>query len=1336
MQVEARKLWSAPAFYIDSTDNSDNANSNHPTDSSDNTNANSNHPTATKKDFRDSDFHRFLDKNNIPRSRNLGTEWFYFGGYPEMKSKQLFDEFRQKGFTALQSGKEKTPYILRPEQEEAVSQALTYFDSHEKGEFLWNAKPRFGKTLATYDLAKRLEAQKVLIVTNRPAIANSWFDDFDKFIDGYYFISETDSLKARKTISREQYLALEYSLRKPHFTFLSLQDLKDSKYFGGEREKHDWIAGLEWDLLIIDEAHEGVDTSRTDDAFQFIKRRNTLHLSGTPFKAIANNKFPQEAIYNWTYLDEQRVKQEEIDANELGPHTDMPDIRLYTYRISEMTSDIINEGVEIDGESRDYAFDLNEFFATQNQKFIHEDDVRAFLKNLSTNEKYPFSTPELRDELRHTFWYVGNRVDSVKALEQLLQQDPVFGEYKIIVAAGNGQTFAEEEQNFQNNEKSFDKVRKAIAKYPKTITLSCGQLTTGVTIPEWSAVLMLTDIKSPSTYMQAAFRAQNPYRFTESEETRIKESAYLFDFAPTRVLEIYDNFANGLSLEAMSGTRTEEERKENIRELLNYFPVISEDTEGRMVELDAEKVLTFPNALVATEIVKARFMTNLLFNDHVKNVFHFPKVVEDIFNKMDVEKNKRVQKSTKVLDLDDARKTEQNKQTKINENSDVIFGQKIYKNNIERVVDEALQTAAPDELLDFLPGKLTSEVTEPLIAKYKQVYKATNKETDEIKEKIGEKITMAVAEYELAEVKDPEALKEKLTAVTEDLVVENVAAKEEAKVQEVQKSKEDEVREHLRAFTRTIPMFIMANSSRETITIDNFDEEISDEDFLDLTNITKDEFHMLRDGFDYEENGERKTFPGVFDKYRFNASIAEFVSAKKKKSDYFKAEEDIFELIPNQKNNQIFTPKNVVQMMIDGLEKESPELFRRTDSTFIDLYMKSGLYITEIVKRLFNNTRGEYESDDECLKHILENQVYGLAPTKILFDITTGFIFGFDIEHKISLKNFKQHDLIADAKAGTTVETLARLYNGKMKFDAVVGNPPYHYEAGRRKIPIYQNFIMTGTNSVFANYAVFIVPDGWVKGGQQLEPLREYLVQTKHLKSVRFYKNSIFPNVAVDASIMLFDNNNRYDEVEKIIFHETGEVENGTLDYQYRDVIVDDAKYKILDIYKRIIKSLQDADSRTQLYIMTDAIPGWAPFGLNTKCFRSNEDKFLDEKDARHNVRVLVGEKKRDFYWINPNDDFSYDGSDGRIEFVNLKNAEKWKMVFPKAGHVDKKQLPTRILEPGEIFIDKYLCVFADSEKEARNIEKYFNSRFYRAGLYSKVTSWNLYRNWHSNIPL
>ncbi len=257
---------------------------------------------------------------------------------------------------------------------------------------------------------------------------------------------------------------------------------------------------MEWDILVVDEAHEGVDTYKTDVAFDRIKRKFTLHLSGTPFKALANNKFADDAIYNWTYADEQKKKRDwDVSAEEENPYSTLPQLNLYTYQMSEIIKDELQQGIEIDGETEEYAFDLNEFFAVTNGKFNHESSVDKFLDALTRQTKFPFSTEELRDELKHTFWLL-DRVDSAKALTKI-KGTSIFQEYEVVLAAGDGKLDDDEETM-----KSYDKVVAAIAQHEKTITLSVGQLTTGITIPEWTAVLMLSNMRSPALYMQAAFR--------------------------------------------------------------------------------------------------------------------------------------------------------------------------------------------------------------------------------------------------------------------------------------------------------------------------------------------------------------------------------------------------------------------------------------------------------------------------------------------------------------------------------------------------------------------------------------------------------------------------------------------------------------------------------------------------------------------------------------------------------------------------------------------------------------------------------------------------------------
>ena len=1319
ISVDYQKLWSAPAF------------------------------DANHHSFTDKDFHRYLDKAGIERRPEFGTEWFYFDGTPE-RSKQLFDQFRTGGYASLQSNQAKTPYALRPEQEEAVTAAYNYFLAHgdddttdEQPAFLWNAKPRFGKTLATYDLAKRLDAKKVLIVTNRPAIANSWYDDFTKFVDGYYFISTADSLKDKPTLTREQYNAIADN-DKRQVTFLSLQDLKGSRYFGGRHNKLGWVHDLDWDLLVVDEAHEGVDTDRTDAAFDIIKRKYVLYLSGTPFKQLANGKFSQDAIYNWTYLDEQKAKQAELaSSNDSGSHASLPDLRLFTYRISEMTASSINAGVDIGDDTYDYSFDLNEFFATNSQhQFIHADDVKAFLHNLTTNEKYPFSTPELRNELKHTFWYIGNRVDSVKALAELLSEDPVFKDYEVVIAAGDGKSFEEESDDYKANEKSFDRVQKAIATHDKTITLSCGQLTTGVTIKQWSAVLMLTDISSPAIYMQAAFRAQNPYNWTEVVDGQTivhrKKSAYLFDFSPTRVLRIYDSFANALSPTAAIGEITEAERRDNIRELLNFFPVISEDRHGKMVELDASQVLTFPNALAAAEVVKARFMSNLLFNSSIKNVFNLPKQAEDILNKMDVETNKRVTDSKADLNLDHGRELQTNTTKRINENQGIILGEKIYGNNIDRAVDLFEQSiiAEPTKAITGLSTEVERH-TEPVIAKLSETYHLTKAETEEQRQQIKEKQKLIIDEYVSKDIsqRNPEQLKQNLRdSIETDLVHHEVEKQEQQKVETERKSKEEQVKEHLRAFTRTIPMCIMANHTGQTITIDNFDDVITDEDFEDLTNITKEEFAQLRDGFGYDdENGVRRHFDGVFDKYCFNAAIAEFVEKKNQLGKYWLGDQhDIFEWIPNQKNNQIFTPKRVVAMMVDDLEKERPDLFNSTHSRFIDLYMKSGLYVTEIAKRLFTNTRRFYNSDNDCIKHILENQVYGLAPTNILYNITLSTIFSGTEGLNIKTDNIKQYDLLTDAKNGTARQAAMALFNNSgdlmFKFDAVVGNPPYQVNdnGGDRQngtvnasaSPVYDKFV-NSAKSLDPGVISMIMPSRWLSGaGKGLKEFGRTMLQDTHIKSIHIFPNSrdIFPSVDIKGGVCYFLRDQNHTGMADVT------IQNGdstTTSQRFLDTTGTGTFIQfteLANIYMKVAPDIKNGSIQSIMSVLkpyglrTDIIGNYRKYGLPEMYNERQRDSDLEMWGLLRGKRTLVYLPENYPIPVYPLG-------------LNKDNFKKWKVFVPYAYGCGAlgEEIPTPILgtpilgTPIQICTETFMQYGAwGAEPEAKAALRYLKTKFFR----------------------
>ena len=1021
--------------------------------------------------FGDRDFHAYLQKNDI--ERKTGTEWFRIEPEP---SHDLFIAFKRN--RGILTANRTAAYTLRKEQADAVAQTKAYFASHADGddapEFLWNAKPRFGKTLATYDLCKTLDAKKVLIVTNRPAIANSWYDDYVKFMgaeSGYCFISDVSALQGKPYVVARENLPSD---AKGFIEFVSLQDLKGSIHFGGKFDKLEHIVELTWDLLVIDEAHEGVDTYKTDVAFDNIDRKHTLHLSGTPFKALANEKFEESAIFNWTYADEQTAKRN-WDGDGENPYANLPCLNLYTYQMSEIVRDKAEQGADFndDGENENFAFDLNEFFAVEKGRFKYDDAIDKFLDALTKQEKFPFSTEELRDELKHTFWLL-NRVDSAKALAEKLKAHPVFGDYEIVLAAGDGKLTEDEE-----TKKSFDKVVDAIKNNEKTITLSVGQLTTGVTIPEWTAVLMLSNVKSPALYMQAAFRAQNPCLFNFGGQFYRKENAYVFDFDPVRTLDIFEQFANDLSADTASGNGDTDARKRHVRELLNFFPVYGEDDDGEMIALDAEKVLSIPRKIHAKEVVRRGFMSNFLFQN-IGNIFSAPKAVVDIIKQFEP-----VKEPVPVTD-----KTKDD--LALNEDGEIelppalaigwateIFGDKIYgdvADNLTAAVEnfKAQTPKTEDAALENLKNVFKSDVEKQLISAAKENYgkdmaKSTQNnvvrkitaETNKIidrqygnykieRNKIERERQKALAAAPAAERTEINAdfdqrqreNKAALVAAWRDKVPEIVEKAGQTVVSAVETDKrrrekdeiEDSVRKHLRGFSRTIPSFLMAYGDENT-TLETFDKIIPDDVFKEVTSISLDQFRFLRDGGDYtdEETGETKHFNGhLFDPVVFNDSVKEFLALKRRLANYFDDTnaEDIFDYIPPQRNNQIFTPKKVVREMVDALGTENAGCFDNPDYTFIDLYMKSGLYITEIVKRLYNSPKlaAVYPDRNDRLNHIFAVQMFGLAPSEIIYKIATAFILGFDENAADRKHNFKLYDALPAARNGTLEQELDKVF--------------------------------------------------------------------------------------------------------------------------------------------------------------------------------------------------------------------------------------------------------------------------------------------------------------------
>ena len=1033
--------------------------------------------------FHDTDFHRYLQKQGVERIPD--TEWFHLDG---AYSFQQFNAFRQNRGVLKSEG--VIPYKLRAEQQKAVDVTAEAFRIRPNtGQFLWNAKPRFGKTLTTYDFAKTVDATNVLILTGRPAIANSWYEDYEKFLgtqSGYVFVSEVSALKGKKNVlTRTDYIhKLHENPDLKCIEFVSLQDLKGSRHGGGKFDKLDEVYDQNWDLLVLDEAHEGVDTTKTEVALDNIHHGFVLNLSGTPFKQLANDKFEEKEIFNWTYADEQKAKRD-WNSDAENPYASLPTLNLFTYQMSEIIKDEISQGIDLNGETEEYAFDLNEFFETKGGKFAHDEDVDRFLDALTIQTRFPFSTPELRDELKHTFWLL-NRVDSAKALAKKLNEHPIFKDYKVIVAAGDGKTADDDSDKYgaESNMKSYDKVRHAIDTYDKTITLSVGQLTTGVTIPEWTGVMMLSNMKSPALYMQAAFRAQNPYKFKKNGQLFRKEKAYVFDFDPQRTLDLYGEFANGLSTATSDGRGTSDQHKQNIRELLNFFPVLGEDVNGEMVELDAEKVMSIPKKIRAEEVINRGFMSNFLFQN-ITNLFRAPKVVKEILEKFDAVSEKEIPITPDTaddLDINEQGEVEIPEE-KVEEKANDIFGDKIYSTveddfieAFEEEQNKSKEKSQADIDMESITKLITQNVVKPLVQTAKDNYgkELSSSSQKRIERKITGEVTHKVEkavrqneidkyrlekekEQKLADAKDAAEKKEveKLYKQKEkehevqaqkkiqETIKESVqeAGKTVARTVETEKKeKESEdiqgtIRDHLRGFSRTIPSFLMAYGDDFT-TLANFDQIVPADTFEEVTSITLDQFRFLRDGGDYvdEETGKTRHFKGdIFDPVVFDDSVRGFLIKKEKLSNYFdpKIKRDIFDYIPPQKNNQIFTPKWVVKKMVDELEEQDPGCFDDPNKTFIDLYMKSGLYPAEIVKRLFQSKKMKelYPDDTERLQHIFSKQVYGLAPTEIIYKIATNFILGFDYTGKIKENNFRKVDSLELVKDGKLEEKLDKLFS-------------------------------------------------------------------------------------------------------------------------------------------------------------------------------------------------------------------------------------------------------------------------------------------------------------------
>lgn len=648
--------------------------------------------------FTDHDIHKKLKQKNI---ENVGGEWF----------RCTIDDVKSAVIAVknnIENEENRTlSFAMRPEQKAAVDKTAAYFESIKEDnvvkfpKFLWNCKMRFGKTFTTYQLAKKMQFKKVLILTFKPAVVTAWQEDLNTHIDfeGWQFISKDTTLTYEKA-----------DKEKPIVCFGSFQDyLGYNKDTGGIKEKNEWVHTTNWDLVVFDEYHFGawkenakslfekeneddfddidISTYKTkevyDETFLPITTDYYLFLSGTPFRALNSGEFIEEQIYNWTYSDEQYAKENWSGEN--NPYAALPRMVMLTYKIPDTIAKIAMQG-EFD------EFDLNVFFSAtgngENAVFTYKSEVQKWLNLIrgeyletkkdelklgSKKPPLPYSDVNLLNILQHTLWFLPN-VASCYAMNNLLKekQNTFFHDYSIIVAAGKKAGIGAD---------ALIPVKKAMADplKSKTITLSCGKLTTGVTVKPWTGILMLRNLSSPETYFQSAFRVQSPWVIKDEtgKEEIIKKQCYVFDFALNRALKQISDYSSSLNI-----NETNPEKK--VAEFIKFLPVLAYDGSS-MREINAADILDIALAGTSATLLAKRWESALLVNvdnNTLKRILNNPEVLSALMNIEDFRNlNKDIET---IINKSEAVKKAKTSNEKISENEKKKLDDEIKEYNKRR----------------------------------------------------------------------------------------------------------------------------------------------------------------------------------------------------------------------------------------------------------------------------------------------------------------------------------------------------------------------------------------------------------------------------------------------------------------------------------------------------------------------------------------------------------------------------------------------------------------------------------------------------------------------------
>ena len=1190
------------------------------------------------KAFRDYDVSAVLVSSGIKKKsfndiKGKALEWYETDLATAINAIKAVKENRHS-LQGKEISKDRNPIVFRPDQTQAIEQSVQYLQKGNR--MLWNAKMRFGKTLCALEVVKRMQFKKTIILTHRPVVNEGWFEDFDKiFYDtDYKFGSKKNGLSFQNLVKEAENFVY----------FASIQDLRGSQTVGGKFDKNDEIFSIDWDFVVIDEAHEGTLTDLGSAVLEnIIKRKDgteskTLMLSGTPFNII-DNFSEKNQVFTWDYIMEQKAKQEWWSkyGDIRNPYDELPDMTIYTYDLNKVFTDSSYIDLE------DKAFNFKEFFRVwtgdlekdfkkipEGKKigeFVHEEDVVSFLNLLTKQDdesNYSYSTQEYRDYFKHSLWMLPG-VKEAAALSKLLKKHPVFGTsaFKIVNVAGDGDM---EEESADALTKVKNAIKEAgVSGY--TITLSCGKLTTGVTIKEWSNVLMLAGsyATSPSSYLQTIFRVQSPGNING----KIKEHCYVFDFAPDRALKVA---ASATRLSYKAGTTTDQDRVV-LGEFLNFCPVIGING-SKMSYYSVNSLLQQLKKIEIDKVVSSGFEDSKLYNDE-------------------------------LLKLD---------------------GLELEKfNNLKAIIGTTKQTTKQREV-DVNNQGLTNE-------EYEELKRIQKKKKD----------SLTPEEKALLE-KRKEQLNQKQTAIS-----------------------------ILRGISIRIPLMIYGADVKdnETITIDNFVEKVDDASWKEFmpNGVTKTIFN------DFKKYYDKDIFEACGKKIRNSVKNADVLPPKER----IIRLAEIFSQFKNPDKETVLTPWRVVNMHIgdciggynfynedysEMIEeprvinhgKVTNDVFNNPQVKILEINSKTGLYPLYMTYSIYRNKlNSPLATNKDYWRETVEKNIFVLCKTEMAKKITQRTLVGFKdykanihVEENIINKLKSKNDqLVSELSNAITWNMNDKTMEGKMNFDAIVGNPPYQVMDGGNgssSIPVYNSFVKLGM-TLQPSYVSMIMPSRWFSGGKGLDDFRKMMLSNKNIRKLHDFMNSseCFKNASIEGGVCYFlYDKNIVGECEYVLHQADGSIIHNKRYLQQNekiDVLIRDEKQ--LKILNKIL-------DKTEKYFSKIVYPR-NPFGVS-----EIEDKFFTSKELSTYSVLRRFNNKREVKYVNSN-------------FIINKHKEllsKYKIFISKAdgaaGQIGNP-IPAKILgkpefgDINEFCTETFLAIGPfDNKIEVNNAMEYMQTKFFR----------------------